>query len=1815
MKQSCLLCAGAAALGTLTAVADLAKAGTVFVDLDAARLTDVQEGGPVATWPNAGSEPDFVWVQTQDNAVNPTREKRGDAWAVRFAGSSTGGMTNHSPLPAALTGNQAWTIEGWICPTQDMGDNRDFLCIGGEGGLEDNNLTKVEVHCSQNAAAAVDYYGTSVNWGRRSPEDVLYRPKPGEWCLVTIVHEATGYGRVYVNGHVASDNNLTLNISGEQPSFITFPGIWQRTPADGSSGWLRQGYVDIGQLRIQSGALKAAQVMNNFNEEKARYGITEEPDALWTDGGTWWGSAFASGGRNLVIEGDQPLVIDNGAVNDVHFLTVDAAKDTGLTIDNGSALALSPLNDRVDFGNLNGGTFTLKVLNGTLSTPANAEGGADGASISLGFFNHGVGVIGGNETAAGVVNCERSFRIGEEIGGSAELTVKKNGSLTTKKDLYIADKGAAKGTLTVENGGFVKTGLTLTASDAEVTVEEGGQITVGTALKLDKGQLTVAAGGILEVTNNVTLASVAGETAVFDLYGTLNHDSAGVTSTFYLTSNVEGSSGTFNLHPGAVANIQSIRTGSDVTTTTATLNADSATFRSTFARNRTWLLPPQVTFNFKNEVTFDIGVDSETGAAVTQNIGTKLNDLTEEGTGTFVKSGAGTLVLSNDGTVDSSTVSSLFLVRDGLLKIGSATVFAAGSTASFKLDGGTICADYEGGASFVLSRLDRDSVGSFVVTANNAAENLDFSQYPGVELVTSGTFTYTGKITPFQNKYVFRPTNGLMVYSGNIADIGATPASVEIYGATDLDGVTLAGLNDGMSGMISVFKGILGISGGSEAAGGPSTKLYLAEGTALKLDARVGTTFFTTRIDPASKPAVILLTDNSAACNVDLSLFPGCRLGSDKTDEIMTQTGLILPNADNAYLLGGGAVPYYQTSHPGFLPSTMADAAAGPTRVEVATAGIVNLSNTANSYSGGTSILDSGVVFVTADGFGAVPDEFDEDNIYINGGILRSGNTKFSLAATRGVKVGPDGAELHPWGSYSMEIPGGLTGAGPLKISDAGCIWLSGARNTYVGPVTCTAATDLIIGGAENYSWASEAGIAMNGGSVTLATPFDVAFNDVFSGTGSFRKQGNGTVTLMQPQTYAGETVIAEGKLVLGEGVSLVNSTALRNDGEVVFSSLSALGTGTIAGNGRFTVREGGNLRLDGNRIQGTPSFEVSRDASIEIDAPGFNPRSGFMLDDGASLKLGLGAVKAISGFGDFVCNGSAELLDGRLRLTPNDKGQFGSAFFNRRVKLSKPWTLTYTYQIGDHDTLTEDMFGCCFLIHNATLGESTLGSDVTQLGCEFGPKIGVVNKLGYNGTYYNHYGFFDNPANTGALLASTGAAIVVTLTYDGATLHVAYDCNGTVRTRDQAIDFASALGSDYAWIGFGGCTGSATGCEQFYSNFSFSSDDTGSAEVEVPGPIGADGWSMSKYPPALVTLDDVDGQAFELTPADTENTRTAVWNKNKVRLDRPFTASFKYRVTSSAASGPGYGMTVVLQNKSATTYGQNQGRYGFVHTSAGYEETNAVGYVVNLYKSQAEQKFRYIEHNTIMSVSEEEDAMSGLKDWNLADGVDTDFTLRYDLTNLTITASRPGFSHEVSREVDIAAVVNGNTAWIGFTGGTSTKWSRQLVHSFTFAYDDEGFNPATYANPFVVAGAVRVLLGDDEVGFSNLELREGAVLTPAIAEGAGLLELANTLVSGNATVVSGENVPIVLANAINFAPGTGTLKLVGDVKTNGRPIKLVLSELKGVRQLLDLSDMTKPLTLDDFELAGTVPPPLKMDIQNGILRAWRDISTVLFFR
>ncbi|MBP5320518.1 MAG: autotransporter-associated beta strand repeat-containing protein, partial [Kiritimatiellae bacterium] len=1238
-------------------------------------------------------------------------------------------------------------------------------------------------------------------------------------------------------------------------------------------------------------------------------------------------------------------------------------------------------------------------------------------------------------------------------------------------------------------------------------------------------------------------------------------------------------------------NISIFRVEGNVTTTTGTINIDDATIR--ILRQRTSLVEPPVIMNIKNRATFDIPAD------MTATIRTTVYDLTEGGAAEIVKTGGGTLFLTPNDGVSPSSLSSTIIVKEGQFTLGNANALVPNHGCTFKLEGGTISADYVGGASDILMHLDKSSVGNLMLHGNNAGENLDLSEFPGVALVPNGTFTYTGTITPYQNKYIFRPTGGLMVYDSDISDNANGVASVEIYGATDTDGVTLSGVNSGMTGNISVFKGILGISARSEAAGNSAfTKLYLAEGTSLKLDARLDDGFLTSRVDPASKPAAILLTDNSARCNVDLSLFPGCRLGTDKTDTIMVQTGAIFPNADNVYLLGGGAVPYYQTSHPGFQPSAMADTATGPARVEVGAVGIVNLSNSENTYSGGTSIVDGGAVFATADGFGAVPTEFDEDNIYINGGILRNANSNFALAATRGVKVGPDGAELHPWGTYSVDIRGGLTGAGPVRITDGGLITLSGANNTFQGPITVTQANQqLTIGSDEVFSWASTDGISTPG-KVILKNGGNDTFNDVISGTGSLVKRGEGCMTLAQSQSYSGGTVVEGGALVLPDGVKLANSSSLFNNGEVVFSTLDALGLGIISGNGLFTVA--GDVVLDTSRITGSQSFEVLDGAALDIDEPAFGEKSEVRLDDGARMTLGGCYVSKVDGFEAFSLNGSATLADGNLVLTPNTIGVSGSAFYPSQILISKPWSVSFTYQAGAHDEWTTDLLGAALVLQNDAAGPDALGaaSSGAALGCTFAKSIGVIMRVGVESDTRNRYGFSnagsitdDTSARSNAVAADGGNPIKITVSYDGSNLHAEWNCNGTVRTRDWTVDLAASLGSEFAWIGFTGATGASTGCEQTISNFAF-----GKSGATLSG-INETDWTHSKYPATYTTLDDQP--AFELTSNEGYK-RSAVWNSTRINVTQPFRATFKYRVTA-CSTPPADGMAIAIQNYSSNAgdcYGADGGAVGLVY---GTPRERTVGWAVNLYQGVNDQCFKYVLAGNFSG-----DTVP-LTDWDLANGQDTEFTLTYDLYSLTLTATRNGVSISASRVVDLASAVGGDSAWIGFTGATGGSTARQVVYDFTFAYEE--IDTSCYGNAFVVEGAAQMNLGEGTVAFGNLTLLDGADLAVGSAADSRL-ELAGTTLAGGATVTS-SSAPIILSDTIAFDSATGILKLVGDVSASGK-VALKLSSYNGSRDLIDLTEATTSLTEDDFEVTGDVSPLVKVGIRNGKVRVWRDDATII---
>ena len=738
----------------------------------------------------------------------------------------------------------------------------------------------------------------------------------------------------------------------------------------------------------------------------------------------------------------------------------------------------------------------------------------------------------------------------------------------------------------------------------------------------------------------------------------------------------------------------------------------------------------------------------------------------------------------------------------------------------------------------------------------------------------------------------------------------------------------------------------------------------------------------------------------------------------------------------------------------------------------------------------------------------------------------------------------------------------------------------------------------MTIGSDANFSWASTDGIS-SVGKVVLRTTDDDVFGDVVSGTGGLTKQGEGRLTLARSQTYSGGTSVEGGTLVIPHGVTLANTASFRNNGEVVFDSLDALGTGSISGDGRFTLS--GSIDLDASRIAGNPCFEVLPDAALAVNAPSFGSRSEVRLDDGSTATLGGGFVDTVEGFMGFVTSGTAKTVDGELVLTPNESGKAGSAFYTRRVKVTEPWSVSFTYQAGEHGDWTEDVLGAAFILQNADEGPALLETTAASAGCNVAKSFGALIRLGIDADCNDRWGFINggrvedaNSARTLAIAASAGHELVVEVTYDGTKLHTKFTCNGNSRERDWTMDPAALLGSGFAWVGFTGATSASTGCAQTIRNFRF----TGGSAVTLS--INETDWVHSKYAPTYTT---VDGQpAFQLTTNESSK-RSATWHKTRINVSRPFTASFKYRVPAHSESAAD-GFSIAIQNYGANAgdcYGADGGAMGIVY---GTPRANTVAWGVNLYQTQS---FKFVLDG----------AWNGdpvpMTEWDMADGNDTEFTLTYDLKTLTLTATRSGFDVTASREVDLLDKTGGaGTAWIGFTGGTGGSSAEQLVYDFTFAYG--AVDNSRYANPFVVDGAVTLNLGQGAIGFADLTLLDGTVLSATSSYSGAALELGGTKLVGNATVSCVETSPIVLQDTIYFTENAGVLKLVGDVRANGK-VKLDISSIKGVRNLLDLSEATTAITTDDFEVTGAVRPPVRLDIQNGILRAWRDVSTVLIFR
>ncbi len=434
-----------------------------------------------------------------------------------------------------------------------------------------------------------------------------------------------------------------------------------------------------------------------------------------------------------------------------------------------------------------------------------------------------------------------------------------------------------------------------------------------------------------------------------------------------------------------------------------------------------------------------------------------------------------------------------------------------------------------------------------------------------------------------------------------------------------------------------------------------------------------------------------------------------------------------------------------------------------------------------------------------------------------------------------------------------------------------------------------------------------------------------------------------------------------------------------------------------------------------------------------------------YTINTGGTTSINFGAGFSTSAHMQF--NGSTSLNGTGLLLTNGGSNEAGSAFFTTPMDI-RSFTTDFTFQLSN---ATAD--GMTFTIQNSGAGVTALGAIGGSLGYGGTTKIG--NSLAIKFDIYNNSGegsdttgLYKNGANptipavditSSGIVLKSGDTIAAHITYDGTTLAMTLTdmVTGKTYTNSWGINIPATVGANTAFVGFTGGTGGATASQKietwtFVSTpptttvVNFSSGFTSTTGLQLNGSTT---WNQSA---ARLTLTNGGtseaGSAFYSTPVNIH----------------AFTNDFSFQLTNAVADG----FTFTIQNAGPTALGPAGGSLGYgaamgssiavkfdLYSNAG-EGTDSTGE----YSGGAKPTVPFVDMTSSGVILRTGDAMS--------------VHMTYDGTTLamTITDATAGKKFSTSWTVNIPAVVGGNVAYIGFTGGTGGLSSTQEIISWNYA-------------------------------------------------------------------------------------------------------------------------------------------------------------------
>jgi hypothetical protein len=257
------------AAGVLTSVnAQIQTAGTLFVNVDATGLTQ----GPLNSITNTGTL-GGVYAATGSATEVPTIATVGGTKAIQFDGTdylqlmdAVGG----SPIlaPPEITGEDpTHSIEVWAL-NPDIATEESLVSWGHRGGGPDGSNVSFN-YGNSFAFGAVGHWGNAdIGWN-----DNGGAPAANHWHHLVYTYDGTTT-RVYADGALVNGEFLGAGAINTHPDTWMLIGAQSELAADAVSfqvtGGLRLTGA-IGRVRVHDGVLSPAQVLNNYNFEKAAF--------------------------------------------------------------------------------------------------------------------------------------------------------------------------------------------------------------------------------------------------------------------------------------------------------------------------------------------------------------------------------------------------------------------------------------------------------------------------------------------------------------------------------------------------------------------------------------------------------------------------------------------------------------------------------------------------------------------------------------------------------------------------------------------------------------------------------------------------------------------------------------------------------------------------------------------------------------------------------------------------------------------------------------------------------------------------------------------------------------------------------------------------------------------------------------------------------------------------------------------------------------------------------------------------------------------------------------------------------------------------------------------------------------------------------------------------------------------------------------------------------------------------------------------------------------------------------------------------------